>query len=315
MSYPHDHVHGHDHDHDHPTGLGHGHAPTSFGAAFAIATLLNFALVGVQVFYGITAHSVALLADAAHNFADALGLLIAWVAHVLSATLPTRRFTYGLRSISILSALANGATLLVATGGIVWEAAGRLFDPGEVSGWVVMVVAAVGIVINGGAAWLLMAGQKDLNIRAAFLHLIGDAAVSAGVVLAGAAIVLTGWHWLDPLVSLMISAVIVWLAWGLLKEATSLSLDAVPAAIDPEAVRTCLCQLPGVESIHDLHIWAMSTVETAMTVHLVMPQGHPGDAFIAGACDAVRKKFGIGHATFQIETGAMACELAPDHVV
>ena len=147
------------------------------------------------------------------------------------------------------------------------------------------------------------------------LHLIGDAAVSAGVVLAGAAIVLTGWHWLDPLVSLMISAVIVWLAWGLLKEATSLSLDAVPAAIDPEAVRTCLCQLPGVESIHDLHIWAMSTVETAMTVHLVMPQGHPGDAFIAGACDAVRKKFGIGHATFQIETGAMACELAPDHVV
>ena len=315
MSHPHDHVPGHDHDHDHHIGLGHGHAPKSFGGAFAVATLLNFALVGVQIFYGITAHSVALLADAAHNFADALGLLIAWVAHVLSATLPTRRFTYGLRSISILSALANGATLLVATGGIVWEAAGRLFDPGEVSGWVVMVVAGIGIFVNGGAAWLLTAGQNDLNIRAAFLHLVGDAAASAGVVLAGAAIVLTGWDWLDPLVSLMISAVIVWLAWGLLKEATRLSLDAVPAAIDPESVRACLCQLPGVESIHDLHIWAMSTVESALTVHLVMPNGHPGDVFIANACETVRLKFGIGHATIQIETGAIACHLAPDHVV
>lgn len=311
----HSHEHEHEHEHDHHAGLGHSHAPKSFGGAFALATLLNFAFVGVQVFYGFTANSVALLADAAHNFADALGLLIAWIAHILAARLPTRRYTYGLRSVSILSALANGAILLVTTGGIVWEAVSRFFEPGEVAASVVMIVAALGIVVNGASAWLLMAGQKDLNIRGAFLHLVGDAAVSAGVVGGGAVILLTGWHWVDPLISLVISVVIVVLAWGLLKEATNLSLDAVPGAIDPEAVRQMLDDLPGVESIHDLHIWAMSTAETALTVHLVMSKGHPGDLFIKTVCDAVRDKFGIGHATVQIETGAVACHLAPDHVV
>jgi cobalt-zinc-cadmium efflux system protein len=311
----HSHEHEHEHEHDHHAGLGHSHAPKSFGGAFALATLLNFAFVGVQVFYGFTANSVALLADAAHNFADALGLLIAWIAHILAARLPTRRYTYGLRSVSILSALANGAILLVTTGGIVWEAVSRFFEPGEVAASVVMIVAALGIVVNGASAWLLMAGQKDLNIRGAFLHLVGDAAVSAGVVGGGAVILLTGWHWVDPLISLVISVVIVVLAWGLLKEATNLSLDAVPRAIDPEAVRQMLDDLPGVESIHDLHIWAMSTAETALTVHLVMSKGHPGDLFIKTVCNAVRDKFGIGHATVQIETGAVACHLAPDHVV
>jgi cobalt-zinc-cadmium efflux system protein len=276
---------------------------------------LNFSLVAIQVFYGITAHSVALLADAGHNFADALGLLIAWGAHILASTAPTRRFTYGFRSVSILSALANGGILFIATGAIAWEAIQRLFDPGPVSGLIVMIVAAVGILVNGAAAWLLMAGQKDLNIRGAFLHLLGDAAVSAGVVVAGAVILLTGRYWIDPLVSLGVSVVIVWAAWGLLKEATNLSLDAVPSGIDPEAVRQFLVGLPGVAGIHDLHIWAMSTTENALTCHLVMPQGHTGDEFLEHSCDAIHRKFGIGHSTLQIETGDGVCKLAPEQVV
>jgi cobalt-zinc-cadmium efflux system protein len=303
------------HDHHHHDGVGHVHAPKSFGLTFGIATALNFALVAVQVFYGITAHSVALLADAGHNFADALGLLIAWGAHILASSAPTQRYTYGLRSVSILSALANGGILLIATGAIAWEAVQRFADPGPVSGLIVMVVAALGIVVNGVAAWLLMAGQKDLNIRGAFLHLVGDAAVSAGVVAGGAVILLTGWNWIDPIVSLAISLVIVWMAWGLLKEATNLSLDAVPSGIDPEAIRHFLVHLPGVTSIHDLHIWAMSTTENAMTCHLVIPTGHSGDQFLETACEAVHHKFGIGHSTLQIETGEGVCKLAPDHVV
>lgn len=302
------------HDHDHEAA-GHTHAPKNFGLTFAMATGLNFALVAVQVFYGITAHSVALLADAGHNFADALGLLIAWGAHILASSAPTRRFTYGFRSVSILSALANGGILFIATGAIAWEAIQRLFDPGPVSGLIVMIVAAVGIVVNGVAAWLLMTGQKDLNIRGAFLHLLGDAAVSAGVVVAGAVILFTGRNWIDPLVSLGVSIVIVWAAWGLIKEATNLSLDAVPSGIDPEAVRQFLVGLPGVIAIHDLHIWAMSTTENALTCHLVMPQGHSGDGFLEHSCDAIHHKFGIGHSTLQIETGDGVCKLAPEHVV
>jgi cobalt-zinc-cadmium efflux system protein len=309
-----DHDHPHDHGHDH-VGSDHTHAPKNFGPAFAIAAALNFALVAVQVFYGITAHSVALLADAGHNFADAFGLVIAWIAHVLSKSTPTRRYTYGFRSVSILSALANGMILLVATGAIAWEAVQRLIDPGEVSGLIVMIVAAIGIVINGLAAWLLMAGQKDINIRGAFLHLVGDAGVSAGVVVGGAVIFFTGWNWVDPLVSLGVSIVIVVLAWGLFREATNLSLDAVPSAIDPDAVRAFLLHLPGVTDIHDLHIWAMSTTENALTCHLVIPDGHSGDDFLEMACDAINRKFGIGHSTMQVEAGDGVCKLAPDYVV
>ncbi|MEI9805179.1 MAG: cation diffusion facilitator family transporter [Pseudolabrys sp.] len=306
----------HDHDHNHDHGqVGHVHAPKSFGAAFAVATGLNFALVAVQIYYGITAHSMALLADAGHNFADALGLLIAWIAHILAAAAPTRRYTYGFRSVSILSALANGGILLTATGAIAWEAIQSLGNPPPVSGVVVMIVAAAGIVINGGSAWLLVAGQKDLNIRGAFLHLVGDAAVSAGVVAGGLVIVLTGWNWVDPVVSLAISAVIMWTAWGLLKEAANLSLDAVPSGIDPEEVRQFLIHLPGVTGIHDLHIWAMSTTENALTCHLIVPQASSGDQFLQSACDAIQHKFGIGHSTLQIETGEGVCKLAPDHVV
>ena len=301
--------HGHDH--------GHTHTPKNFGPMFAIATALNVALVVVQVFYGIVAHSVALLADAGHNFGDALGLLIAWGAHVLARLHPTARYTYGFRSASILAALLNGVILLVATGAIAWEAIGRFFEPSEVAGMTVMIVAAVGILINGLSAWLLMSGQKtDLNIRGAFLHMVADAAVSLGVVIAGGLILLTGWNWLDPAVSIGISGVIVWGTWGLLREAVDHSLDAVPANIDPTEVAKFLADLPGVASVHDLHVWAMSTTETALTCHLVMPGGHPGDAFLQKVCDQLHHKFEIAHPTIQIELAdAGACKLQPDHVV
>lgn len=305
---------GHGHSvHDH----GHVHAPKDFGPMFAIATALNVGLVAIQVFYGIAAHSVALLADAAHNFGDALGLVIAWGAHVLAKLNPTTRYTYGFRSASILAALLNGVILLVATGGIAWEATQRFFEPGEVAGLTVMVVAAIGIVINGLSAWLLMAGQKDdLNIRGAFLHMIGDAAVSLGVVVAGGIIIFTGWNWLDPTVSIIISVVIVWGTWGLLREAVNQSLSAVPSEISPKEVSKYLNGLSGVEAIHDLHIWAMSTTETALTCHLVMPKGHPGDEFLKELYHQLHDKFEIAHPTLQIELGnADICKLAPDHVV
>src|SRR5215475_15558947 len=218
--------HGHDH--------GHTHTPKNFGPMFAIATALNVALVVVQVFYGIVAHSLALLADAGHNFGDALGLVIAWGAHVLARLSPTARYTYGFRSASILAALLNGVILLVVTGAIAWEAIGRFFEPHQVAGMTVMIVAAIAMLINGLSAWLLMAGQKgDLNIRGAFLHMMADAAVSFGVVVAGGLILLTGWNWLDPAVSIAISAVVVWGTWSLLREAINHSLDAVPVEIDP----------------------------------------------------------------------------------
>jgi cobalt-zinc-cadmium efflux system protein len=295
----------------------HAHLPKDFGTMFAIATALNLGLVAIQVFYGVIAHSVALLADAGHNFGDALGLVIAWGAHVLSRLNPTARFTYGFRSVSILAALLNSVVLLVVTGAIAWEAVGRFFAPGEVAGLTVMIVATVGIAINGLSAWLLMSSQgDDLNIRGAFLHLVGDAAVSAGVVIAGGAILLTGWNWLDPAVSIVISALIVWGTWGLLREAINRCLDAVPSDIEPEAVAEYLRNFPGVEAVHDLHIWAMSTTETALTCHLVMPKGHPGDEFLRQLDHQLHHKFRIAHPTIQIELGdAGACRLAPEHIV
>jgi cobalt-zinc-cadmium efflux system protein len=318
----HDHAHDDHHDHGdhggHSHAHSHSHAPKDFGAIFAIATALNLALVAIQVFYGVVAHSVALLADAGHNFGDALGLVIAWGAHVLAKLNPTARYTYGFRSASILAALLNSVILLVATGGIAWEAIGRFFEPGEVAGLTVMIVAAIGIVINGFSAWLLMSGRKDdLNIRGAFLHLIGDAAVSLGVVLAGGVILLTGWSWLDPAVSIVISAIIVWGTWGLLREAVNRSLGAVPAEIDPSAVAGYLRGLPGVDAIHDLHVWGMSTTETALTCHLVMPKGHPGDEFLQRLDLELHAKFRIAHPTIQIElgnAGMCKCKLAPEHV-
>lgn len=294
------------HDHDHGHVHSHGHANThhvrSFGRAFAIAAALNALIVVVQAGYGFAAGSMALLSDAAHNFGDALGLLIAWAAHALAQRAPGGRYTYGYRSATILAVLANGILLLVATGGIVWEAAQRIAAPVAVGGETVVAIAAAGIVVNGLSAWLLMSGQRDdLNIRGAFLHMIADAGVSLGVVITGVIIIFTGWTIADPLISLVIAAVIVWSTWGLMRDALALSLNAVPRHIDLEKVRAYLCALPNVKEVHDLHVWPMSTTDAALTCHLVMPSGHPGDAFLKEIAHHLRHDFGISHPTIQIE--------------
>ena len=300
-------------DHDHHD---HAHGVANFGAAFAIATALNLALVVAQIIYGLAANSVALLADAGHNFGDALGLVLAWGAYRLGRAAPTERFTYGFRSASILSALINAILLLVATGAIAWEAIQRFGNPEHTNGLTVMIVAGVGIVINGLSAWLLMAGGKDdLNIRGAFVHLAADAAVSAGVVIAGAVLLLTGWTWVDPVASLLVSVAIVWGTWGLLWESLHMSMNAVPRGISIADVRGYLEKLPGVASVHDLHIWAMSTTETALTVHLVCNGGQTGDGFLVDAAHELEHRFGIHHATIQIESGERECRLAPTSVV
>jgi cobalt-zinc-cadmium efflux system protein len=302
--------HAHDH-HDH-----HAHGATNFGAAFAIATALNLGLVVAQIVYGLAANSVALLADAGHNFGDALGLVLAWGAYRLGRAAPTERFTYGFRSASILSALINAILLLVATGAIAWEAIQRFGRPEQTNGVTVMVVAGAAIAVNGLAARLLMAGGKDdLNIRSAFAHLAADAAVSAGVVIAGAVLLLTGWTWVDPVASLLVSVAIVWGTWGLLWESLHLSMNAVPQGVSIANVRGYLGNLPGVAGVHDLHIWAMSTTETALTVHLVCDGGHAGDAFLMDTAHELEHRFGVRHATIQVETGERDCRLAPTSVI
>jgi cobalt-zinc-cadmium efflux system protein len=289
----------HDHAHDHG---GHQHVPRDFGRAFAIGVTLNTLFVVVEVIFGLIGNSTALLADAAHNVSDILGLLIAWGAAALTQRPPTERFTYGLRSSSILAALFNAMFLLVAVGAIGWEAFHRFVTPQPVASGTMMIVAAVGILINGLTAWLFVSGRmSDINIEGAFLHMAADAAVSAGVVIAGAAILMTGWLWLDPLASLVICAVILWSTWTLLARSVRMSLDAVPDAIDPQEVRTFLANLPGVSDVHDLHIWPISTTNTALTCHLVMTGGHPGDQFLSKLTHDLEHRFSIDHATVQIE--------------
>ena len=301
--------------HDH--GHGEPHAPASFGRAFAIGIVLNIAFVAIEAGYGLVSNSMALLADAGHNLSDVLGLVIAWAAAVLSKRQPTVRFTYGLRGSSILAALFNAMFLLVAVGAIAWEAIGRFATPEPVAGMTVIVVAGIGILINTATALMFFRGRKqDLNVRGAYLHMAADAAVSAGVVLAGFAILQTGWLWIDPAISLAIAGIIVWGTWGLLKDSLAMSLGAVPASIEPGTVRGYLQGLPGVARIHDLHIWPIGTTEVALTCHLVMPTGSPGDGFLVATSAELAKRFGIGHATLQIETSEEpACALAPDEVV
>jgi cobalt-zinc-cadmium efflux system protein len=301
--------------HDHSA---HGHAELNYGRIFAIGIALNLAYVGGEAAAGIVAHSLALLADAGHNLGDVLGLAMSWGAAVLSRRQPSGRFTYGLRSSSILAALANAIILLVVTGGIAWEAIWRIGHPLPVVGGVIAWVAAAGIVVNGATALLFASGRAgDLNLKSAFMHMAADTLVTAGVVVAGIAIGLTGWLWLDPAVSLLVSAVIVIGSWGLLKSAIGLALDAVPEGLDATAVRAHLAALPGVTALHDLHIWGMSTTETALTCHLVMPGGHPGDAALNGIAQQLHARFGIHHATIQIELADTdeACVLTPEHVV
>jgi cobalt-zinc-cadmium efflux system protein len=296
---------------------GHAHTPRNFGAAFAIGLALNGGFIAVEVVYGLLSNSVALLSDAGHNFGDALGLLVAWGASILAKRPPSGRFTYGLRASSILAALFNAVFLLVTVGALSWEAIQRLGQPEAVSGKTVMIVAAVGVLINGATALLFVSGRKrDINLRGAFLHMASDALVSAGVVVTGLAMLLSGWLWLDPAVSLAINAVIIWGTRGLLRDSLSMSLGAVPAHIDLRDVRVFFEKQQGVASVHDLHVWPMSTTEVALTCHLVMPSGHPGDEFLHRLSEELAKNFEIHHATMQIEIDQnAACPLAPDQVV
>jgi cobalt-zinc-cadmium efflux system protein len=305
-------IFGHEHN--------HAVAHRTLGAVFALGVALNLVFVLVEAAYGVIGHSVALLADAGHNLGDVLGLAIAWGASVLARRGPSHRYTYGLRSSSILAALFNAIVLLIAVGAIAVEAINRFTAPQPVATGTVMVVAAIGIVVNGVTALLLQRAHHhhhDLNVRAAFLHMVADAGVSVGVVLTGALILATGWLWLDPATSLVIALVIVAGSWRLLRDAVNMALDAVPAGIDPAAVRDHLAGVAGVCAVHDLHIWPMSTTETALTCHLVIPAGHPGDQALAILAEELHARFGIEHATIQVETGdpAHPCRLGPDHVV
>jgi cobalt-zinc-cadmium efflux system protein len=309
------HHHSHDHDgHSHSEGHHHHGDPNNHGRVFVIAIALNAAFVVIELAYGLIANSMALMADAGHNLSDVLGLLLAWSAMILGRKAPNERFTYGLRSTSILAALTNAMFLLVACGAIAWEAIQRFSQPPVVAGLMVTLVAAVGIIINGLSAWLFMKGSKgDLNIRGAYLHMATDAAVSLGVVVAGIAMIFTGWYWLDPVISLVIVAVIVIGTWGLLSESVQLALSAVPAHIEVAAIDAYLRQCPGVTDIHDLHIWGMSTTESALTVHLVMPDGYPGDAFMDDIMRTLTERFSIQHSTLQVEQGTTdhTCVLHP----
>jgi cobalt-zinc-cadmium efflux system protein len=305
MHAHHHHPHGDQHAHS------HAHAPADFGRAFAIGIGLNLAFVAIEVIYGIYGHSVALLSDAGHNLGDVLGLAVAWGATMLARRPPTPRFTYGLGATSILAALLNALFLLIAVGAISWEAVIRLMHPAPVAGNVVMIVAAIGIFINGATALMFASGRKgDLNIRGAFLHMLADAVIAAGVVVTGLVIKLTGAAWLDPVASLVVNVLIVWGTWTLLRDSLAMSLNAVPPSIEPDQVRGFLESLPGVTRLHDLHIWAMSTTETALSGHLVMPDGRGGDAFLKRTCEELQRRFGIGHVTLQIESEEMECTLA-----
>jgi len=297
-------MHAHAHGGHHHHHQGHGHRPDDFGWAFAIGIALNLGFVGVETVYGFWANSMALLADAGHNLSDVLSLATAWAAAILSKRPPTPRFSYGLRASSILAALANAVLLLIAVSFIAYHAMFRLIIPDLVEGGTVTVVAAIGIVINAATALMFARGRRrDVNIRGAYLHMVADALVSAGVVAAGIAIEATGWLWIDPVTSLIVVLVILLAGADLFRDSLTMALAGVPRGIDPDAVQAHLLARPGVERIHDLHIWPMSTTEFALTAHLVMPGGFPGDSFLAGCAHGVAHDFGITHATFQVEIG------------
>ncbi len=287
------------------------------GRAFAIGVALNTAFVLVEVGAGFVSHSMALLADAGHNLSDVLALLMAWVATILAKRAPSSRRTYGLRKGTILASLANAVFLLLAIGAIVSESIHRLTLPNVVATRTVMITAAIGVVINTATALLFMRGRKDdLNVQGAFLHMASDAVISVAVVIGAGVIALTGLQWIDPVLSLGIAAVIVIGTWGLLRDSVNLALDGAPRDIDVGEVRAWLAALPGVEEIHDLHIWAMSTTETALTAHVIRPANDDGDHFLHDACEGLAHRFNIGHATLQVETDAAnACRLAPAEVV
>ncbi len=311
----HDHTHrtGDDHDHDHDHNHGHGHhhpPPEQLNRAFIIGISLNLAFVLIEFGFGLLAESMALIADAGHNLSDVLSLILAWGAIRLAKRQPTPHRTYGFRRGTIFSSLVSSLLLLVAMGAIAWESVLRLQTPAPVAGDIMIGVAAAGVLINGATAWLFAAGRHDdINVRAAFLHMAGDAGVSVGVVLGGIGVMTAGWMWLDPVISLAIVGIIVWSTWAVLLEATDLAFDAVPKGIDPHQVRRYLEGLPGVIGIHDLHIWAMSTTETALTAHLVMPGDEADSHFLHEVASGLAQRFRIGHTTLQVEHNAEpACE-------
>ena len=325
--HPHDHDHDHDddHDHDHRDDHGHGHghghhhhhhAPADFGRAFAIAIVLNAGFVLAEAGAGLWAGSLALLADAGHNLSDVLSLLLAWGAATLAKRAPAGRRTYGLRKATVLASLANGVLLLIAVGAIATEAVHRFAQPASIATTTVMITAALGVVINTATALLFLRGHDDLNVRGAFLHMAGDAAVSLAVVAGAGIMAVTGLAWIDPALSLLIAAVIVLGTLGLLRDSTDMALDAAPRRIDVGQVKQWLADLDGVIEVHDLHIWAMSTTETALTAHLIRPSAaDDGDTFLHQACEGLMRRFGIGHATLQVESAHMGCRLAPAEVV
>ena len=306
------------HDHHHPDGHGggHHHAPADMGRAFAIGVALNAAFVVAEAGAGFRTGSLALLADAGHNMSDVLALLLAWGATVLARRTPSGRRTYGMRKGTVLASLANAILLLVAVGVIVSEAVRRLGAPATFNTDIVMVTAALGVVINGATAALFLRGQGDLNVRGAFLHMAGDAAVSLAVVAGALLMGQTGLWWIDPALSLLIAVVIVVGTWRLLRDSADLALDAAPRGIDVAGVRQWLSSQPGVTDVHDLHIWALSTTETALTAHLLRPANTASDTFLKQTCEGLAHRFRIGHATLQIETDPDgACRLAPAEVV
>jgi cobalt-zinc-cadmium efflux system protein len=299
-------VAGHHHHHVH---AGHSHAPVDFGRAFAIGIGLNILFAAAEAAAGIAYDSMALLADAGHNFSDVLGLAVAWVGAGLARRPPTRRFTWGYRGSSVLASLVNSLLLLVALGAIIVEAVQRFGQPSAPPGGVMVIVASIGVVINLATALLFVRGAKrDLNIRGAYLHMAADAGVSAGVVVAGLLIIATGASWIDPALSLVIAAIIFWNTWGLLKQSVFMSLGAVPEGIEPEEVEAALAGMPGVRMVHDLHIWPMGTTDTVLTAHLVVDQDHPGNAFLGEARALLQHRFGIAHVTLQIEIDDSDCE-------
>lgn len=325
IGHAHSHDH-HDHDHDHGGGghhhghHGHHHTPENFDKSFAIGAFLNLAFVGAELTYGYLAQSLSLIADAVHNFADVVGLLIAWGAAWLSRRNPSDERTYGYRRASILAALLNACLLFLAIGAIAIEAFQRFNSPGHIETEIMVWVASVGIVINFGTAMLFWKGQKhDINLRAAFMHMIADAAISFGVVLAALIIMMKGqgWQWLDPASSLVIAVIVAIGCWDLAKESLHLSLDGVPKHINRRGVLVYLHELPGVTGVHDLHIWAMSTTEVALTVHLLRPNTKVDDEFLHKVAHDLHDKFQIGHVTIQVEggNGQNACKLADPHTI
>jgi cobalt-zinc-cadmium efflux system protein len=287
---------------------GHGHGPRSFNRAFAVGIALNIGFVAVEAWVGWRIGSLALLADAGHNLSDVAGLALAWAGALAGRLAPDDRHTYGWRRASILAAFANAMLLLVAMGSLALEAVQRLGSPVQTQGMIMIVVAAIGVVVNGATALLFMSGRStDLNIRGAFLHMAADALVSLGVAAAGAAYLWTGWDWLDPVTSLAIAAIVVAGTWRLFRQSLHLMFDGVPDSVDLPAVKELLASQPGVADVHDLHVWAMSTSEIALSAHLVMPNGHPGDEFIDALADALHRRFGISHPTVQVETSPRPC--------